>query len=73
MDHPFSWWQGQFSKAIGMTFQNDDAAMADAEKQAEELCGRWLQWLQAWLPWWGIPHDLRNPIDVVSSCFIYLF
>lgn len=33
--------------AIGMTFQNDDAAMADAEKQAEELCGRWLQWLQA--------------------------
>jgi len=35
------------SEAIGMTFQNDEAAMADAEKQAEELCGRWMQWLQA--------------------------
>lgn len=31
-----------------MTFQNDEAAMADAERQAEELTGRWLQWLQAW-------------------------
>ena len=30
-----------------MTFQNDEAAMADAERQAEELTGRWLQWLQA--------------------------
>lgn len=30
-----------------MTFQSDEAAMADAEKQAEELVGRWLQWLQA--------------------------
>jgi len=28
-------------------FQNDDAALADAEAQAEELIGRWLQWLQA--------------------------
>eukprot|EP00438_Fugacium_kawagutii_P026283 Skav208237 [mRNA] locus=scaffold2601:216493:236138:+ [translate_table: standard] len=36
-----------FVEAISMTFQNDEAAMADAEKQAEELCGRWLQWLQA--------------------------
>eukprot|EP00913_Durusdinium_trenchii_P007467 g7019.t1 len=33
--------------AINMTFQSDEAAMADAEKQAEELVGRWLQWLQA--------------------------
>lgn len=28
-------------------FQNDDAALADAEAQAQELIGRWLQWLQA--------------------------
>lgn len=28
-------------------FQNDEVALADAERQAEELIGRWLQWLQA--------------------------
>jgi len=28
-------------------FQNDEAAIADAEQQAEQLIGRWLQWLQA--------------------------
>jgi hypothetical protein len=28
-------------------FQNDDAALADAEWQAEELIQRWLNWLQA--------------------------
>lgn len=28
-------------------FQNDDAALADAECQAEQLIARWLQWLQA--------------------------
>jgi len=28
-------------------FQNDEAALADAEHQAEELIHRWLQWLQA--------------------------
>ena len=28
-------------------FLNDDAALADAERQAEELITRWLQWLQA--------------------------
>jgi hypothetical protein len=28
-------------------FQNDDAALADAEQQAEELIVRWLNWLQA--------------------------
>lgn len=33
-------------------FKNDDAALADAEQQAEELIGRWLQWLQ------GISHEL---------------
>lgn len=29
------------------TFGNDEAALADAERQADELIGRWLQWLQA--------------------------
>lgn len=33
-------------------FQNDDAALADAECQAEELIVRWLQWLQ------GMSHEL---------------
>jgi hypothetical protein len=33
-------------------FQNDDAALADAERQAEELIDRWLRWLQ------GITHEL---------------
>merc|ERR1712190_70562 len=28
-------------------FQNDEAALADAERKAEELIVRWLQWLQA--------------------------
>jgi hypothetical protein len=28
-------------------FQNDDAALADAEAKSEELIGRWMQWLQA--------------------------
>lgn len=28
-------------------FQNDEAALASAEKQSEELIGRWLVWLQA--------------------------
>lgn len=28
-------------------FHNDDAALADAEQQCEELIGRWLQWFQA--------------------------
>eukprot|EP00429_Kryptoperidinium_foliaceum_P067099 CAMPEP_0176051824 /NCGR_PEP_ID=MMETSP0120_2-20121206/25766_1 /TAXON_ID=160619 /ORGANISM="Kryptoperidinium foliaceum, Strain CCMP 1326" /LENGTH=552 /DNA_ID=CAMNT_0017385265 /DNA_START=44 /DNA_END=1702 /DNA_ORIENTATION=+ len=28
-------------------FQNDDAALADAERQAQVLIGRWLEWLQA--------------------------
>lgn len=28
-------------------FQNDEAALADGERQAEELIIRWLQWLQA--------------------------
>lgn len=28
-------------------FQNDDVALADAERQAEDLIVRWLQWLQA--------------------------
>lgn len=28
-------------------FQNDDAALADAEWQSEELIAKWLQWLQA--------------------------
>jgi len=29
------------------TFQNDDAALTDAENQADELILRWLQWMQA--------------------------
>lgn len=33
-------------------FANDDAALADAEQQAEELIVRWLQWLQ------GQTHEL---------------
>jgi hypothetical protein len=37
---------------LGACFQNDDDALADAEQQAEELIGRWLQWLQ------GISHQL---------------
>jgi len=28
-------------------FHNDDEALADAERQSEELISRWLQWLQA--------------------------
>lgn len=28
-------------------FQNDDEALADAERQSEELIARWMQWLQA--------------------------
>ncbi|CAK0908825.1 unnamed protein product, partial [Prorocentrum cordatum] len=37
---------------LGACFKNDDAALADAEQQAEELIGRWLQWLQ------GMSHEL---------------
>jgi hypothetical protein len=29
------------------TFHNDDAALADAERQADELIVRWLEWMQA--------------------------
>ncbi|CAE7563722.1 unnamed protein product, partial [Symbiodinium sp. CCMP2456] len=32
---------------LGKCFQNDDAALADAERQAEALIARWIQWLQA--------------------------
>merc|ERR1711972_441076 len=31
---------------LSTCFANDDAALADAERQAEELIHRWLQWLQ---------------------------
>lgn len=33
--------------ALANNFGNDEAAMQDAEAQAQELIGRWLQWLQA--------------------------
>lgn len=32
---------------LKMCFQNDDAALADAERKAQELIVRWLQWIQA--------------------------
>jgi hypothetical protein len=32
---------------LSTCFKNDDAALADAERQAEEVITRWLQWLQA--------------------------
>merc|ERR1719440_2323544 len=35
------------AQCLKTCFQNDDAALADAERQAEELIARWLKWLQA--------------------------
>eukprot|EP00928_Gymnodinium_smaydae_P061621 TRINITY_DN45662_c0_g1_i1.p1 TRINITY_DN45662_c0_g1~~TRINITY_DN45662_c0_g1_i1.p1 ORF type:complete len:538 (+),score=137.26 TRINITY_DN45662_c0_g1_i1:70-1683(+) len=32
---------------LNQTFQNDEAALADAERQADALIVRWLHWLQA--------------------------
>jgi hypothetical protein len=34
-------------KCLSTCFENDDAALADAERQAEELIVRWIEWLQA--------------------------
>lgn len=34
-------------RCLQTCFQKDDAALADAERQAEELIGLWLRWLQA--------------------------
>lgn len=35
------------ARCLQACFKNDDAALADAERQAEELIQRWLEWLQA--------------------------
>jgi len=35
------------TRCLQTCFKNDDAALADAERQAEQLIQRWLEWLQA--------------------------
>mmetsp|Transcript_4264 Transcript_4264/g.11446 ORF Transcript_4264/g.11446 Transcript_4264/m.11446 type:complete len:569 (-) Transcript_4264:99-1805(-) len=35
------------TRCLQTCFKNDDAALADAERQAEQLIVRWLEWLQA--------------------------
>merc|ERR1719456_581333 len=35
------------SGCLAKCFQNDDAALLDAERQAQALIMRWLQWMQA--------------------------
>ncbi|CAE8651972.1 unnamed protein product, partial [Polarella glacialis] len=48
---------------LKMCFKNDDAALADAERQAQELINRWMQWLQ------GITHELPTVVrfDIMAK------
>lgn len=51
------------NNCVRETFQNDDAALADAERQADELISRWVQWLQ------GISHELPTVVrfDILAK------